>query len=211
MNKTFLIILYSIIMQLKVFAQGKAEVELYNYLHATPNIQALFHIQSASNWYAELRYNYEDAKTFSLYGGKTFEKDNARVTYEITPLIGFSTGRFTGISPAFNTYAEFKDFFFSSQTQYSIATKKNIESFFFSWSELGYNAGDYFYTGLAMQYTAQKNQNDFEPGFMAGFHWNDTVYIPFYVFSPFRSDRYFILGLTYEFSLKRKNEITTTY
>jgi hypothetical protein len=191
-------------MPLNVPAQTKMGIELYNYIKATPvgAIQPLCHIQAANNWYGELRYNYEDAKTFSLYGGKTFADSNA-LEYTITPMVGFSAGRFTGVSFAFNADADWKNFFLSSQTQYSIAIKQNANSFFFSWSELGYNLSDYFFAGLAMQYTRQTGKNDFEPGFLAGFIFKNLSF-PFYVFSPFRSGRYFVLGVKYEFNFKKK-------
>lgn len=200
MNKG--LIIGSILVQLNVSAQPKAGVELYKYMHVQMegSFQPLAHIQTAKNWYGELRYNYEDAKTLSLYVGKTIA-DSSGVN-KITPMIGFSTGRFTGISFAFNGEAEWKNFSFASQTQYSVATKKNTESFFFSWSEMEYNFGDHFYAGLAMQYTRQSGETDFEPGFLTGLSFK-KISFPFYIFSPFRSGRYFILGVNYEFSLKK--------
>jgi hypothetical protein len=195
-------------------AQPKAGAELYVYtgMPFSEAIVPVFHLQSVNNWYAELRYNYEDAKTLSLYGGKIFSGGN-NLAYNITPMAGFSTGRFTGVSFAVNADIEWKNFFFSSQTQYSIAIKKNdsitikksAENFFFSWSELGYTISDHFFAGLAMQYTKQGSENDFEPGFLAGLSFKNLSF-PFYVFSPFRQERYFVLGVNYEFSLKKRKK-----
>jgi hypothetical protein len=204
MNKRLLIIIGSILMQLNVSAQAKAGLEVYKYMHAQieGSFQPLAHIQTAKNWYGELRYNYEDAKTLSLYGGRTFT-DSGCLQYTFTPMVGFSAGRFGGISFAFNTETDWRKFYFASQTQYSIAIKKNSESFFFSWSEAGYTVCEHFYTGLAMQYTLQAGLNEFEPGFLAGLHFGD-LYIPFYVFGPFHSGRYFVLGLIYELKFEKK-------
>jgi hypothetical protein len=191
-------------------AQEKIGAELYYYYKTTPAIQPLIHMQSANSWYAELRYNYEDAKTLSLYGGKTFSGGNY-IQYTITPMAGLSTGRFTGVSLAFKGDLEWQDLFLSSQTQHSIAirtndslaAKKNASNFSFSWSELGYNFSDHFFAGLAMQYSRQANENDFEPGLLAGLSFNSLSF-PCYVFSPFRPGRYFVLGVNYEFNLKKK-------
>jgi hypothetical protein len=210
MKKYFLILLFSIVVLPNMYAQEKIGAELYTYVGTKPAIQPLLHIQSANNWYGELRYNYEDAETFSLYGGKTFSGGN-NLEYSITPMAGYSTGRFNGLSFAFNTEVEWKAFYFSSQTQYSIATKKNdslsvkksAENFFFSWSELGYTIGDHFFTGVSIQYTRQAGETIFEPGLLAGLNFKKLSF-PFYVFSPFHRGRYFILGVNYEFSLKNK-------
>ena len=212
MNKYLLAIACLLLIHYTAAAQWKAGIEQYVYTHTALSeaIVPVCHLQSADNFYAELRYNYEDIKTLSIYGGKTFSGGN-RLRYDITPMAGFSTGRFTGISFAFNADLEWESFFISSQTQYSltikkkdsIAIKKNAGSFFFSWSELGYNFSRYFFAGLAMQYTRQKGKNDFKPGFLAGLNFKNLSF-PFYLFSPFHPDHYFVLGVNYEFSFKRE-------
>jgi hypothetical protein len=193
-------------MQLNVSAQAKAGIEQYSYIgtQSAGAIVPSLHFQSPGNWYAELRYNYEDAQTISLYGGKIIEGGND-LEYSITPMIGFSAGLFTGISFATNAEAEWKNFYLSSQTQYSMAVKENCENFFFSWSELGYNVSRHFFAGLAMQYTGQKGIHDFEPGFVAGVTLKNFSF-PFYIFSPFDSGRYFVLGVNYEYNFKKKKK-----
>src|SRR5258705_8885247 len=99
MKKSLLTIIWSIMMLLNASAQWKAGIEQYNYIGAqsTGSFVPSVHLQSKNNWYAELRYNYENAQTLSLYGGKTFEDGNG-LDYQITPMVGFSTGKFTGVS-----------------------------------------------------------------------------------------------------------------
>jgi len=211
-NKHILAIVCTIAIHFTTAAQWKAGIEQYFYTHTTLSeaFVPMVHLQSPDNFYAELRYNYEEAKTISFFAGKAFPGGNA-FEYKITPMAGYSTGRFTGLSLAINTDAEWKNIFFSSQTQYSmsvrkkdtLALKNNTDNFFYSWSEMGYNLTDHFFAGLSMQYTRQTGESDFEPGFLAGLSFKDLSF-PFYVFSPFRSDRYFIIGVNYEFSLKKK-------
>jgi hypothetical protein len=200
---------WTIMMQFNVTAQKQAGIGVYNYINARSEatIQVLGNIQTNNNWYAELRYNYEDVKTLSVYCGRTFENGKA-FQYSLTPMAGFSYGRFTGVSFAFNADAKWKNFFLSSQTQYSMSTaakKNNIEDFYFSWSELGYNFSNYIFTGLAVQYTLKADHNNFEPGFLAGVSFKN-ISLPFYVFSPFNSNRYYVLEFCYELNLKKKKQ-----
>lgn len=206
MNKVFFIIIGSIIGPHHSYAQWKAGVEQYSYTNTrlAGAIVPMCHIQSANNWYGELRYNYEEVQTLSLFGGKSFAGGND-LQFTIIPMAGFSSGRFTGFSFATNAEAEWRDLYFSSQLQYSSGLKKKEENFFFTWSELGYNVTRYFFTGVSMQYTRQTGQTDFEPGFLAGFTCK-KISFPFYFFKPFRPNRYFILGVNYEFSIKTKNK-----
>jgi hypothetical protein len=187
-------------------AQSKFGIENYNYWGQSNEnvIVPMIHIETKKNWYAEVRYNYEDAQTLSLFGGKTFTGGKS-LQYSITPMTGASFGNFTGLSFAANAEVEWKNFYLSSQTQYSIATRINNDNFFFSWSELGYNISDHIFGGLAIQYTRQQEMNKTEPGFVAGLNFKG-VSIPFYVFSPFKPGRYFVLGLNYEYKFKKSNK-----
>jgi hypothetical protein len=187
-----------------VQAQSKWVFENYNYIRQ-PDAAVfvpMIHFETGNNWYTELRYNYEDARTLSVFAGKTLAggKD---LQFAVTPMAGYSTGRFTGVSFAANTDLEWKNFYLSAQSQYSMATIKTAANFFFNWSELGYAVSEHFFTGVAVQYTMQEDINDFEPGLLAGFNFKNVSF-PIYVFSPFRKGCYFILGLNYEYSLKKK-------
>jgi hypothetical protein len=196
----------SILMQLAASAQWTGQVEAYQYIGtgAEGSFQPLAHIQAPNNWYGEMRYNYEEAKTFSFYAGKTFA-GGKRAEYKITPMAGYSTGTFTGISFGVNTDVEWKDFYFSAQSQYSISSQTKDDNFLFSWSELGYSVSDHFFTGLSLQYTRTIGQTDLEPGFVNGLSFKNFE-IPIYIFKPFGSGRYFVVGLSFEFSSVRKNK-----
>jgi hypothetical protein len=199
-----LIITLFIMTQHKIYAQSKWVFENYNYWgrQTTGIFVPMIHFETKNNWYAEMRYNYEEVQTISFYGGKTFSGGKA-ITYSITPLAGFATGRFTGISVAVNTEMDWKNFYVSSQSQYSQALKKDSRDFFFSWSEMGYNISRNVFTGLSMQYTRQLGKAEAEPGCMAGINFKN-ISVPFYVFNPFNSSCYFVLGLNYEYNLKKR-------
>jgi hypothetical protein len=204
MNRSLLTIIWIITMLHNASAQSKMVFENYNYWgHQTPAIFVpMIHIETRNNWYAEMRYNYEEAETISIYAGKTFGSDRA-IHYHITPMAGLSAGRFTGASFAANAEVDWKNFYFSSQSQYSRSFKKEIPDFSFNWSELGYNISRNVFAGLSMQYTRQAGKGEAEPGLMAGINFKN-VSVPFYVFNPFSSGSYFVLGLNYEYNLGRR-------
>ncbi len=162
-----------LVIHLNGYSQWKAGIEQYFYTHAplAEPIVPMIHVESANNFYAELRYNYEEAKTISFFAGKSFAGGN-NLAYNITPMAGYSTGRFAGLSFAVNANAEWKRIFLSSQTQYSwslaradsITGKSRAGSFFFSWSEAGYTFGENFFAGLSAQFTRQAGVTSIEPG-----------------------------------------------
>lgn len=154
------------------------------------------HFQNESNWYAEARYNYEDAKTFSLYAGKTFSK-NAKLTYDVTPMLGGSIGYFKSISAGLSIELSYQKYFFSCQSQYSYSIDNFAESFFYNWSELGVNVSPWFYTGFSVQQTRlYQTKLKLEPGIMAGFSFKNCT-VPLYCFSLLSENRYFIIGLNF--------------
>ncbi|MES1223335.1 MAG: hypothetical protein ABUT20_48015 [Bacteroidota bacterium] len=204
MNRSLLIIIWTITMQHNVSAQSKMVFENYNYWgqHSSAVFVPMIHIETKNNWYAEIRYNYEADQTLSVFAGKSFYGGN-KITYSITPLVGISAGLFSGASFATNADVEWDNFYFSSQSQFSRSFKKEIPDFFFTWSEAGYNISPNIFAGLALQYTRQLASNEAEPGIMAGINFKNFS-IPFYVFKPFHSGGYFVLGLNYEYNLRKR-------
>jgi hypothetical protein len=187
-----------------VHSQSKWMFENYNYIKqpGAASFVPMLHFETKNNWYGELRYNYEDVRTMSLLGGRTISGGKS-ISYTLTPMLGISAGQFTGITTAINVDAEWKNFYLSLESQFSKTLKKDRANFFFNWSELGYSISDHLFAGLALQYTLEQDAVYTEPGFLAGFSFGN-VSVPFYVFSPFRSDRYFVLGVNVEYSLKKK-------
>lgn len=188
------------------FTQAKSGIENYSLLSQGKEYirMPIIHYQTEKGIYTELRYNYEDVQTLSLFAGKTFAGGNV-LKYSLTPMAGFSTGRFTGVSLATNGDIVWKNFYLSSQTQYSRSTKKSTADFIFSWSELGYSISDKYFGGIAIQYTRQQGKSDVEPGFVTGLNFKN-ISIPVYIFSPLKTGRYFLVGLNYECDFKKKRK-----
>ena len=186
-------------------AQSKTSIEQY---HVAGNNRSympmsIAHLQSEKNWYAEGRYNYEDAETFSLYLGKTFARNKA-LSYSLTPILGGVIGNFNGVSAGINMDLDYSRFSFSGQSQYSFSIDQRTDNFFYNWSELVYQPLAWLYSGVSVQNTRlYKTETVLEPGVLVGFTFRNVT-IPFYTFAPFKKSRYFILGLTIEWEKSRQ-------
>jgi hypothetical protein len=141
-------------------------------------------VQNSKNWHVEARYNYEARKTVSFYVGKEYS-GTSPFFYSFTPIIGGVTGEFRGGSAGFNLDLEYKKFYISSQSQYTFSADYEIENFFFSWSEIGYQPLKWLYGGVAMQptYYPFSRNSEMVPGGVIGFTFGKWT-IPVYVFNP---------------------------
>jgi hypothetical protein len=160
-------------------------------------------IKGKNNWYGELRYNYEMQQTFSAYIGKAYVHEGV-FSYSIIPIFGGLLGLMRGGSGGLKLDADYKGFYFSSQSQYSFSVQREEENFYFSWSEAGYQPLTWLYGGVAMQpiYYPRLKQGSWSPGVVLGLtykHWT----IPLYVFEPFTERETFIISILYEWHSKK--------
>lgn len=160
------------------------------------------HYQTRKGIYTEFRYNYDDVRTASLYFGKAIT-GGKEFNYSITPMAGFSFGNFRSIAGAAKMDFNYHKFFASAETQYSHALDNEQASFFFAWPEMGINFSSIFFGGIAAQYTYQLRCADLDPGIMFGVSFKN-VSIPGYIFRPANGNEYVVLGIMYEYDLKRK-------
>ena len=118
-------------------------------------------------------------------------------------MAGFSVGDFGSISAAAKMELNYRKFFMSAEIQYSQALKNEQPGFFFTWPEIGIDLTKFFFAGIAAQYTIQRNTSNFEPGILAGINFKNFS-IPVYIFNPFQNNNYLVIGLNYEYNLKKK-------
>lgn len=196
-------VIFSLLTQF-AFSQAKSGLENYNQLSGGSDYiwMPIMHYRATNGMYAEFRYNYEETNTVSLFAGKVFE-GGENVEFSFVPMLGYSSGNFSGVSFALNSDVEWKKLYFSSQSQFSVGTNKGINNFFFSWSEAGINFSKSFFAGTALQYTYQQKRSEIDPGLVAGVSIKN-ISIPVYVFKPFNPGNYFIVGLNYEFNFKKR-------
>lgn len=193
-------------------SQSGGGLEHYYYVSKTeiPSMVPIVHYNTSSNWYGEARYNYEDFNTLSLYGGKTFSKEG-NWSYAATPLIGGMIGTMNGGSVGFNFDLDYNKMFLSSQSQYSFSLNDRMNKYFFTWSEMGYQPFQWCYAGVALQQTSMYKQAGlWETGYLVGFSFRSWT-IPLYAFNISKSERYFILGINWEWQNKAKRIQTIVY
>lgn len=181
------------------YTQVHGGIEQYYYYSGSgpSTIVPRAYYQSTKNWYAEVRYNYEELETFSVNGGRTFSKEG-RISYSVTPVAGLVFGRINGGSIGSNINAEYRDLFFSSELQYTFSIEDRAADFFFNWSELGYQVTGLVYAGFALQFThPYETSNSLEPGVMVGFTFKNWSF-PVYLFNPGSNNRNFVLGINWE-------------
>ena len=183
----------------EVTSQSGGGLEHYLYLskESLAVLVPVAHYQFSGDWYGEARYNYEEANTFSLYGGKTFAKEG-KWGYSATPMVGAITGLMNGGSLGLNLDLNRQKLFLSSQSQYSFSIENHAQKYFMTWSELGYEAFSWCYSGVAVQQRKQYRKDpELETGYMIGFSFGKWVF-PLYVFSPSKKEKYFVAGINYE-------------
>jgi hypothetical protein len=186
-------------------AQGNGGFEQLYYMRANDgaDIVPMAHYTTKNNWYGEARYNYDEAKTFAVYAGKTFSR-NGIFSYSATPILGGLMGRMNGGSVGMNIDLGFEHLFFSTQSQYTFSLEQKTNKYFFSWSELGYHATPWLYGGMALQQTnIYQAAGKFEPGCMLGFSLKNWT-LPVYVFNQAGGETYFVLGINWAWESPKK-------
>jgi len=168
--------------------------DYYIYQNQRGSIVPTVYYQTKNNWYASLRYNYEEEETVSVQLGKTFSKEGI-ASYAITPLVGLLAGKFKGAGVGTLAELEVGKFSFYTEPEYCIRFNKPDENFFYNWSELSIQPSNFFYTGLALQTIKTRHEPYlFEPGFVLGFTIRNFE-IPFYLFKTSPSSNYFVAGI----------------
>ncbi|MEO8584364.1 MAG: hypothetical protein ABI415_11235 [Flavitalea sp.] len=179
--------------------QSSAGFEQMYYMRVgeNPSMAPRAHLTSKNNWYGEARYNYDELQTFSLYGGRTFAK-KGDWSYSATPLIGGLVGKMNGGSFGLNMDLGFENVFFSTVSQYTFSLENRDNQFFYSWSELGYQAVPWLFGGMALQQTnVLRSAGKMEPGCMLGLSIKNWT-VPFYVFNPAGKEMNFVVGFNWE-------------
>jgi hypothetical protein len=176
-------------------------VEQYNYCGADRSLMwnPIVRYQSPGDWYAEMRYNYEDNHTFSLYTGRTFAHEGDRLAYSVTPLVGGVVGKFKGGSIGLNLTLDYNNLFFESQSQYSFGVDGESLDFLFAWSDVGYQVRPWLFGGISVQntYLCQDESSLVEPGIFLGVELGAWSF-PIYTFAPPAGDPFFVVGINFK-------------
>jgi hypothetical protein len=195
------LLIITLLLSVEVSAQLRGSIEqIYYFTHeGNFSMGPIAQIQNASNWHAEVRYNYEEKRTFSFYVGRVYEREEATFSYSIIPIFGGVVGRFKGGSGGLHIDMAYKNFYFLSQSQYTFSVKEETESFCFTWSELGYELSPWLHAGAAAQltYYPQTGEKILHPGLVVGFSYKRWT-LPLYVFNPLKNDMNFVCSIIWE-------------
>lgn len=143
----------------------------------------------------EARYNYEELKTFSGWAGYNFSggKD---FTYRIVPMAGIVAGRITGLAPGLELDLTFRNFEFSSQSEYFFDTEDSENNFYYNWTDLSYSPAEWLFFGISAQRTkAYETDLDIQRGMFAGVNFN-IIESTVYYFNPGIEDYFFLLSIS---------------
>jgi len=147
--------------------------------------------------HGEVRYNYEDLKTVSIFGGWNIEGGES-VEFLLTPMAGVAFGQTTGLIPALELSLAAGAFDLYVEGEYLFDLEDGEASFFYTWSELGVTLGP-VRTGL----TAQRQRIfqtplEIDRGLFAQLMQGPAT-VSFYAFNIATESSFLIFGLAVEF------------
>ena len=100
----------------------------------------------------EVRYNYEDLRTASVWVGYTFE-GGSTLSWELTPMLGGVFGATNGTAPGFKGSLTWWKLDFYTEGEYVFDAGDSSDSYFYNWSELGVTPVDGLRCGMVTQRT----------------------------------------------------------
>jgi hypothetical protein len=175
------------------------EADAYYYiLPGEKNTTTLLGYADHKSLHLEARYNYEDEKTASLFGGYMFETGR-KLKLSVTPMIGFVIGNTDGIAPGLELSLTWKKLDFYSESEYVIDFDGQENNFFYTWTELAISPFRNFRTGISGNRTRLfQSELEIQKGIFAEYSfWKLTAGAHY--FNPFSNDYFVIVTLGIEF------------
>lgn len=147
----------------------------------------------------EARYNYEDQKTFSLFGGYNFETGNELVL-DLTPMLGFAVGNINGLIPGLELNLTWGIFDYYSESEYVFDFEGIENDYFYTWAELGITPFKSVRIGGVVTRTIlYQSDPEFEYGALVQYSFRNLKAMVYY-FNPFsKNDSYLIPTFGIEF------------
>ena len=146
----------------------------------------------------EARYNYESIGARSAFVGWTFSGGD-EFTWEVRPLLGGVWGTTQGFVPALEASLAWKKLDFYVEAEYVRDSGEHTNSYFYAWSELGFQPVEWLRVGMAAQRTrAYGGDRDLQRGPFAQVTWGPVTIGGFW-FNPGSKDQVFVgsIGATF--------------
>ena len=146
----------------------------------------------------EVRYNYEDVKTASVFGGYRFETGQ-EFKLNVIPMLGIAFGNTDGIIPGLELELTWKKLDFYCESEYVIDFKGSENNYFYTWSELGITPLEHFRTGISISRTGLiQSDLDLQRGIFVQYSFWKLI-TGFHYFNPFTDHEYAIVTLNFQF------------
>jgi hypothetical protein len=146
----------------------------------------------------ESRYNYEDRKTVSFFGGYNFTGGN-KIGYTITPMLGAVLGNSDGVAPGLEMDFTLGKFELYSEMEYLIEFNDKSKGYYYNWTELTYAPREWLWVGITGQRTRLYQSNlDIQRGILAGLGLNNLS-LTGYMFNAFTEDLFLLVNLSIRF------------
>lgn len=119
----------------------------------------------------EARYNYEDVKTVSLWGGYNFF-GGKKLEWSVTPMLGVVLGNTNGLAPGLEGTLSYKRLEFYTEGQWLFNLESKDDNYIYFWSDLSFTPWDWFTIGLSTQRTrVYDTDKDVQKGLLVGFNY----------------------------------------
>lgn len=146
----------------------------------------------------ELRYNYEDIDTGSVWAGYNFSVGE-ELTLDFTPMIGVVAGDTDGIAPGFELTLAYGKFELYTEGEFLFDIEESSDSYFYTWTELSFAPVDWFRVGLVIQRTkANDTDFDIDRGLLVGLSYENLSFDA-YIFNLGWDDPTVVLAFGIEF------------
>jgi hypothetical protein len=149
-------------------------------------------------FHLEARYHYEDLDTASAWVGWTLESGDV-VSLEVVPMAGVVVGRTDGLAPGLELTLSWRRFELYAESEYVFDLDSSEGDFFYTWSELGWQAWPWLRFGLTAQHTRVRGDSfEAELGAFVGVS-RGPVELLVYRFDPDEAAPYLVVSLGVEF------------
>jgi hypothetical protein len=146
----------------------------------------------------EARYNYEARDSTSVFVGWNFS-GGKEVTYTLTPIVGGLFGATRAAIPGLEASVAWGSLDAYIEAEYVYDHQNHADSYFYSWTELGWKPVEWLRLGLAGQRThTVQTGRDLQGGLFAQLILGKAT-LSLYAFNPDSGSRYTILGLGAQF------------
>ena len=143
----------------------------------------------------EVRYNYEDRRTTSLWLGYNFVwGEEWELTF--TPMISAVVGQSNGSAPGLEFDLTYNGFELYNEAEYLFNFEDGQSDYFYNWAELTYSPLDWLWFGIVGQRTrVYQTEVDIQRGLLLGASYKNLE-ITGYLFNIFSEDVFTVISLS---------------